>query len=159
MKGLWSAFFTRRLHALAAIALAACLTGPACKKNLIDYRNKYTGTFHMVITTSCWTANNGPAPAQTREYIGSVRYRAGIGGNKSLVIEYSEDNELELLFARDGALKFICGEPGDEDATDIVVGRFSDADNFEFVLGNCLCSSPCGLGGGCENRITGSRSE
>ncbi len=119
------------------------ITISSCKKNLIDFRNKYTGDFDFTYSYSSWNINVGVFAADTLYYAGKVYFE----NDGKIIINYYSGNELELGIDKDGNLSLSCGASA---------GKFDNSGSvsIDYSTGSCPGG---GLGGGTNYKIRGTK--
>ncbi len=116
--------------------LAFSLLSSSCEKRFLDYRNKYTGNFDIVYT-STWS-NMGNSGSSTTNLDGRVYYDKEV--RQMIRIEYN-NTYVNLDISRDGILS----------QNGAIVGKFDGKNKFNFTFSSY---SP---GGGGTQTYVGTR--
>ena len=114
--------------------LLLCTLFISCKKELMDYRNKYTGEFTFKVHETHWIGADTTIITLDTTYTNNGIVENGSGDNY-VNIQFSKDNALELTIYEDGSLsgQFVYGYYKNVD--NIYIKSFSGAHgcgtNFE----------------------------
>jgi hypothetical protein len=115
----------------------------SCKKQLFDYRNKYTGDYDFTYSYSSWIVNQGTVSSGTSNYSGKVYYDKKSEG--VIKINYEANTTLELNIDRNGNLTLLCG---------VQAGKFESKNKVTLNYGTGSCAGS-GMGGGSNYSVTG----
>lgn len=124
------------------LILFVAAPGSGCEKRPIDFRNKYTGHYDLVMVTSWWMMN-GDSGETTLNLDGKVTYDKKT--RQQIRINYN-NTYLNLDIDRDGKL-YMCDQR---------IGEFGKHKKLSITYGSHTCGSG-GMGGSSTVTLTGTK--
>lgn len=117
-----------------------------CKKNVFDYRNKYTGRYDIEYTSTSWDINQGSNTSGPHNYTGEVYYHRNT--EDEIKIGFKPGSTATLKIDKEGTLYSFCGSRQ---------GAFEGRRKFSVSISSNMCPGGSGLGGGTSYSVEGSK--